>query len=194
MLHDVGVRVDAQRNRDRILEAARALVAETGVDATMEDIARHAGVAVGTLYRHFPAKEDLVAAVVEDSLAQMASLTEGALAAVHAGAPPGPSIGELFRELAERHATDQAFKSAAGRLDVNAEIAGAPPGSVIGRSVLAITELLQRAQLAGQIRADLTLADLGVLLAAVPGAGVSAQSRARFVDIVIAGLAASPSP
>jgi AcrR family transcriptional regulator len=192
MLHDVRVRVDAQRNRDRILEAARALVAETGVDATMEDIARHAGVAVGTLYRHFPAKEDLVAAVVEDSFAQMASLTEGAMAAVHAGAPPGPAIGELFREIAERHATDQAFKSAAGRLDVNVEMASARPGSPIARSVAAITELLQRAQLAGQIRGDLTLADLGVLLAAVPGAGVAAEQRARFVDIVIAGLAAQP--
>jgi AcrR family transcriptional regulator len=192
MLHDVRVRVDAQRNRDRILEAARALVAETGVDATMEDIARYAGVAVGTLYRHFPAKEDLVAAVVEDSLAQMASLTEGALAAVHAGAPAGPAIGQLFREIAERHATDQAFKSAAGRLDVDAEMATAPAGSPIARSVAAITELLQRAQLAGQIRADLTLADLGVLLAAVPGAGVAPEQRARFVDIVIAGLAAPP--
>jgi len=192
MLHDVRVRVDAQRNRDRILEAARALVAETGVDATMEDIARHAGVAVGTLYRHFPAKEDLVAAVVEDSLAQMASLTEGALAAVHAGAPPGPAIGQLFREIAERHATDQAFKSAAGRLDVNAEIAAAAPGSPIARSVAAISELLERAQIAEQIRGDLTLADLGVLLAAVPGAGVAPEQRARFVDIVIAGLAAPP--
>ena len=194
MLHNVGVRVDAQRNRDRILEAARALVAETGVDATMEDIARHAGVAVGTLYRHFPAKEDLVAAVVEDSLAQMASLTEGALAAVHAGAPPGPAIGQLFREIAERHATDQAFKSAAGRLDVDAEIAGAPPGSPIARSVAAITELLQRAQIAGQVRNDLTLADLGVLLSAVPGSTVSPERRARFVDIVIAGLAAADEP
>jgi AcrR family transcriptional regulator len=192
MLHDVRVRVDAQRNRDRILEAARALVAETGVDATMEDIARHAGVAVGTLYRHFPAKEDLVAAVVEDSLAQMASLTEGALAAVHAGAPPGRAIGELFREIAERHATDQAFKSAAGRLDVNAEIAAASPGSPIARSVAAISELLERAQIAEQIRGDLTLADLGVLLAAVPGAAVAPEQRARFVDIVIAGLAAPP--
>ncbi len=192
MLHDVRVRVDAQRNRDRILEAARALVAETGIDATMEDIARHAGVAVGTLYRHFPAKEDLVAAVVEDSLAQMASLTEGALAAVHAGAPPGAAIGELFREIAERHATDQAFKSAAGRLDVNAEIAAAAPGSPIARSVAAISELLERAQIAEQIRGDLTLADLGVLLAAVPGAGVAPEQRARFVDIVIAGLAAQP--
>ena len=194
MLHDVPMRVDAQRNRDRILEAARTLVAETGVDATMEDIARHAGVAVGTLYRHFPAKEDLVAAVVEDSLAQMASLTEGALAAVHAGAPPGPAIGQLFREIAERHATDQAFKSAAGRLDIDAEIAAARPGSPIARSVAAITELLQRAQLAGQIRGDLTLADLGVLLSAVPGSGVSPELRARFVDIVIAGLSPPPDP
>ncbi len=192
MLHDEFVRVDAQRNRDRILEAARALVAETGVDATMEDIARHAGVAVGTLYRHFPAKEDLVAAVVEDSLAQMASLTEGALAAVHAGAPAGPSLGQLFREIAERHATDQAFKSAAGRLDVDAEIEAAAPGTPIARSVLGITELLRRAQLAGEIRTDLTLADLAVLLAAVPGAEVSTQARARFVDIVIAGLAPPP--
>jgi AcrR family transcriptional regulator len=194
MLHDGPVRVDAQRNRDRILEAARALVAETGVDATMEDIARHAGVAVGTLYRHFPAKEDLVAAVVEDSLAQMASLTEGALAAVHAGAPPGPALGELFREIAERHASDQAFKSAAGRLDVDSEIATAAPGSPVARSVAGITELLLRAQLAGQVRADLTLADLGVLLGAVPGAGVAPHLRARFVDIVIAGLAPPPQP
>jgi AcrR family transcriptional regulator len=191
MLHDVRMRVDAQRNRDRILEAGRALVAETGVEATMEDIARHAGVAVGTLYRHFPAKEDLVAAVVEDSLAQMASLTEGALAAVHAGAPPGPAIGQLFREIAERHATDQAFKSAARRLDVDADTAAAPPGSPIARSVAAISELLQRAQIADQVRSDLTLADLGVLLSAVPGPAVSPERRARFVDIVIAGLAAS---
>lgn len=194
MLHHVSVRVDAQRNRDRILEAARALVAETGVDATMEDIARHAGVAVGTLYRHFPAKEDLVTAVVEDSMAQMASLTEGALAAVHAGASPGSCLGDLFRELAERHATDQAFKSAAGRLDVDPEIAAAAPASAVGRSVLAITELLRRAQLAGEVRADLTIADLAVLLGAVPGAAVAAPQRARFVDIVIAGLATPPPP
>ena len=56
----------------------------------------------------------------------------------------------------------------------------------------AISELLERAQIAEQIRGDLTLADLGVLLAAVPGAGVAPEQRARFVDIVIAGLAAPP--
>ena len=68
----------------------------------------------------------------------------------------------------------------------------AAPGSPIARSVAAISELLERAQIAGQIRGDLTLADLGVLLAAVPGAGVAPEQRARFVDIVIAGLAAPP--
>ena len=189
MVHAKDMRADARRNRDRILEAARLLVAETGVDATMEDIARRAGVAVGTLYRHFPAKEDLVAAVVEDSLLQMAALSEGAMAAVHAGARPGATLTALFREVAERHATDQAFKSVSGRLDMSAEIAEAAPGSAVARSVEAITALLERAQAAGEIRDDVTLADLALLLGSVPGADVPAPMRARFVDIVVAGLA-----
>jgi AcrR family transcriptional regulator len=188
MVHDGRMRADAQRNRGRILDAARTLVAETGVDATMEEIARHAGVAVGTLYRHFPAKEDLVAAVVEDSVAQMASLTEGALAAVHAGAAPGPELLELFREFAHRHATDRIFKAASGRLDVAAEIASAAPGSPIDRAVTAISELLTRAQAAGQIRDDLTLADLALLLSSVPGSDVPAAMCARFVEVILAGL------
>ncbi len=194
MVHDERVRADAQRNRGRILDAARALVAETGVEATMEEIARRAGVAVGTLYRHFPAKEDLVAAVVEDSVTQLAALTEGALAAVHAGSPAGAALVALFREFAQRHATDQVFKAAAGRLDaaadLAAEIAAAPAGSPVGRAVEAITELLTRAQVAGEIRDDVTLADLTLLLGSVPGADVPAPQRARFVDVIVAGLAA----
>ena len=182
------VRIDAQRNRDRILASARALVADTGVEATMDEIARRAGVAVGTLYRHFPAKEDLVAAVVEDSIAQMAALTEGALAAVHAGAPPGPTLLELFREFAERHASDRVFKAASGRLDVDAEIERAAPGSPVARAVEAMTELLNRAQLAGQVRDDVTLADLSLVLSRLPGPEVPAALRARFVDIVITGF------
>lgn len=183
------MRIDAQRNRDRILEAARALVGETGVEATMEEIARHAGVAVGTLYRHFPAKEDLVAAVVEDSVAQMAVLTEGAVAAVHAGAAPGRALLGLFREFAERHGTDQAFKAAAGRLDLGTEIADAPAGSTLARAVVALCELLDRAQLAGEIRGDVGLADLVLLLSSVPGLDVPAPLRRRFVEIMVAGLA-----
>lgn len=182
------MRADAQRNRDRILTAARALVAETGADATMEDIARRAGVAVGTLYRHFPAKEDLVAAVVDDGVIQLAALTEGAVAAVHAGQRPGPALLALYRQIALRMATDRVFKAAAGRLDLEAEVAAASPGSAITRALDATGELLGRAQLAAEIRDDVTLADLMLLLSRVPGVEVSEAMRARFIDVMVAGL------
>lgn len=184
------MRADAQRNRDRILAAAWALVAETGVDATMEEIARRAGVAVGTLYRHFPAKEDLVDAVVDDGVTQLAALTEAAVAAVHAGERPGPALLALCRRFALRMAADRVFKAAAGRLDIDAEIAAASPGSAIVRALDATAELLERAQLAAEIRADVTLADLLLLLSRVPGVEVSEAMRARFVEVMVAGLTA----
>lgn len=187
MVHHYRVRADAQRNRERILGAARDLVAEAGADATMEDIARRAGVAVGTLYRHFPAKEDLVSAVVDDSVEFIADRAEEALAA----ADPGAQMVDLFRVVAERHATDRALKAAAGRLDLEAELETAGPGSAIARAAAAIDTLLARAQATGSVRADLTLADLALLLSAVPGAEVPVEMRRRFVDVLIAGLTAT---
>jgi AcrR family transcriptional regulator len=196
MVHDVVVRADAQRNHDRILGAAREAVAEIGVDATMEDIARRAGVAVGTLYRHFPAKEDLLVAVMNDSMEQIATLTETALAEIDGGAPVGPVLGRLFRAVAARFADDLAVKAAAGRLGVGSdlaahvgnEVAAAPPGSALPRAMVAITTVLDRARAAGAVRADLTLDDVVVLLAAMPGREVAAEMRERLVDIVVAGL------
>jgi AcrR family transcriptional regulator len=184
------VRVDAQRNRERILGAARELVSQAGAEVTMEDIARRACVAVGTLYRHFPAKDDLVSAIVDDSIEQIAVLAEGALHAVTSGAPAGPELAALFRAIAERHVTDRALKAAAGRLDMDAELARAAPGSAVNRAAAAITTLLARAHAAGTVRADVTPADLVLLLGSVPGAEVPEDVRRRFVDIVIAGLMA----
>lgn len=194
----MGVRADAQRNRDRILGAAREAVAEIGVDATMEDIARRAGLAVGTLYRHFPAKEDLLVAVMDDSMEQMAALTEQTLVDIDGGAPVGPALGALFRAVAARFADDLALKAATGRLGKNtdlpaylgAEVAAAGPGSAVLRAVTAITAVLDRARASGAVRADLTLDDLMALLAGMPGREVPEQMRTRLVDIVIAGLTA----
>ncbi|HVE68365.1 MAG TPA: helix-turn-helix domain-containing protein, partial [Solirubrobacteraceae bacterium] len=67
------LRADARRNRERIMEAAREAFAESGLDAQMEDLARRAGVGVGTVYRHFPTKEALVEALVEDYFAGVAA-------------------------------------------------------------------------------------------------------------------------
>lgn len=193
MVHLVHVRADAQRNRDRILAAARELVAAAGAGVPMEDIAAHAGVAVGTLYRHFPAKGDLVAAVVEESIAQVADLAAAALAAVDAGADVRGQVGVLFAAVVERHAADRALKSAAGMLgDKAAHIAAAAPGSATARAVASITALLDRARAAGTVRPDVTLADLVMLLDATP-ADAPPELRRRYVDIVLAGLAAQPT-
>jgi AcrR family transcriptional regulator len=193
MVHHVPVRADARRNRERILAAARVLVAAQGRDVTMEAIAQRAEVAVGTLYRHFPAKEDLVDAVVEDSVEHIATATEAALDSVTGGAAPGPAVADLFRVVARRHATDRALKAAAGRLEHGpdhtlAELVTADPGSPAGRAITGITRLLDTARAAGQVRADLTLADLMLLIGSVPGAEVPAAARDRFVEIVVAGL------
>ena len=180
------MRADARRNRALILDAARALVADVGVDATMDQIAGAAGVAVGTLYRHFPAKEDLVAAVVTDSVDRMAADTEAALHAVADGAEPDPVLADLFGRLAARHQVDRAFKQAAGRLDAADELASAEPGSAVHRVSTAITALLTAAQRAGAMRADVTVADLAMLLGAVPDG--DEDRRSRYVEIVLAGL------
>ncbi len=193
------VRADALRNRDRILDAARELVTEVGADATMEDIARRAGVAVGTLYRHFPTKEHLVGAAVEDSFEQLAVLSEAGLAEIDAGAAPGPVLAGLFREVARRYATDRALKAATGRLGVTgppvaavvgmaAELEAAAPGSPTLRAMTAITEVVGRAVAAGAVRGDVTVDDLAVLLDGVPGPEVPEDLRARYIEIVIAGL------
>src|SRR2546421_3241777 len=74
------LRRDAQANRDRIVAAARAAFAGAGVEVPVEEIARRAGVGMGTLYRHFQAKEDLIDAVLEDAFAAFISAAEQALA------------------------------------------------------------------------------------------------------------------
>jgi AcrR family transcriptional regulator len=195
MVHLVQVRSDAARNRTCILGAARELVAAAGVATTMEDIARRAGVAVGTLYRHFPAKEDLIAAVVEDSIMHIAELAERALAAVEGGGGAGEQLGALFAAVVERHATDRALKAAAGLLEnpSTGDLAIAPPGSATARAVTAITALLQRARSVGAVRADLTLADLVMLLSAAPADEAPPEMRQRYVEIVLAGLGGAAS-
>lgn len=74
-----GLRKDAERNRQRVLVAARELFAVKGMEATLNDVAHHAGVGVGTVYRRFPTKEALVEAIFEDGIAEVVALAEKAL-------------------------------------------------------------------------------------------------------------------
>src|SRR5579862_1591321 len=76
---DRPLRADAERNRRRIMDSARALFAERGLDVTLNDIAHHAGVGVGTVYRRFPSKDDLIDALFEDGVSRIAGIAREGL-------------------------------------------------------------------------------------------------------------------
>ena len=102
------------------------------------------------------------------------------------GAEPDPVLADLLGRLAARHQVDRAFKQAAGRLDTAQELATAEPGSPVHRVMTAVTALLEAAKQAGALRTDVTVADLVMLLGAVPDG--DDDRRARYVEIVLAGL------
>lgn len=155
------LRADAERNRARILEAAREVFAESGLDAPLEEVARRACVGVGTLYRRFPTRADLVDAVFEAKMEAYADAVEQALA------DPDPWRG--FRGYVEQvcamQARDRGFTEVLtltfpiGRtLDRARERAGA-----------GFAELVERAKAAGALRADFVPEDLPLLLMANAG-------------------------
>lgn len=196
MVHLVKVRSDAARNRARILEAARDLVAKLGPLASTDDIAAAAGVAVGTLYRHFPTKADLVGAVVGDSIEQLAVGVEDALERVDAGASAADELAELFRAVADRHSIDAAVKEAAAALGAHAPGADGTldvaPGSTEARAWVGVLRLLDLAIGEGSVRPDLTGADLFALISGVPREPATAEVRARYVEIVLDGVRRQP--
>jgi len=186
------MRSDATRNRVRILETARLLVRRDGPAVSMDDIARDAGVAVGTLYRHFPTKAALVEAVVHDSVAQLADAADAASARVEQGASAGDELAELFRLVASRHSEDAAVKEAAASLGAKAPgvdgVIDFDPGSPELRAWEAIVRLLDAAIAEGSVRPDLTAADLLALVSGVPRDPVAAEVRDRYIEIVLAGV------
>lgn len=196
MVHPVRMRADARRNRDRILAAARELLPRRGTELTMDELAAAAGVAVGTLYRHVPTKQDLVAAVVEDGIAHLATLAETAVAAIEAtSAGDGARREEvatrfdaLLRAVAARHAEDRAVKDAATQLGqpVSPDL-DAAEGSVMARATGAFEAVLAHARDAGVVRADCTLTDLVALIDVVPP-GADDATRDRLLDVVLHGL------
>jgi Transcriptional regulator len=192
MVHLVKVRSDAIRNLARILEVARVLVRRDGPAVAMDDIAKEAGVAVGTLYRHFPTKAALVEAVVRDSVEQIAGAADEAWGRVLEGAPAGEELANLFRVVASRHSVDAAVKEAATSLGTHPPgvdgVIDLEPGSPELRAWEAIQRLLTAAIDEGSVRPDLTGADLLALVSGVPRDPVAAEVRDRYVEIVLAGI------
>ena len=180
---------DAARNRVRVLEAARVLVGRDGPDVRMDAIAAEAGVAVGTLYRHFPTKEALVAAVVEDSIDHLADRAERALTSVDIGADPWAELQSLIREVVESYARDRAVKAAAASLGAEVHVDPSEGGTTAARAMAAVDLVVRSARDAGALRSDVTTDDLLLVLTQVPDEAVTGPgSLDRYLRVVLRGL------
>jgi AcrR family transcriptional regulator len=190
----IPLRADAERNRRRILAAARTLFSERGLDVGVDEIARAADVGMGTLYRRFPTKDDLVVATVQERLELLLADIERA-----AGVPDAwEALSAALHVLGHRIAEDRGFFDAvhdrlrqAGRLHTLRE-------GVLG----ALQPLLERAQAEGAVRDDVVVRDLTLLVMSVarqPALHAARQPLLwqRYLAVVLDGLrpaAATPLP
>jgi len=162
-LEDVPVRrprADAVRNRVRIVEAANEVFAARGSDASLEEIARRAGVGIGTLYRHFPTREDLVAAVFRDRVDELQALAEELLASDQ----PGDALSTWLHEQL-LHASTCRGLAAEAMLAMLSH--GDDEPSACDEMRRAGAALLARAQAAGDVRAGVDIDDLVRMVQAV---------------------------
>jgi AcrR family transcriptional regulator len=179
------LRKDAARNRERILEAAGEVFAERGLEVTLDDIAHHAGVGVGTVYRRFSDKEQLIDALFDARLAAIASRAEEALAIDDPWlALEGWLVGMLEEQAADRGLREIAFAGQHGRERV---------GRARARIEPLISSLVDRAHASGQLRADVVFADMPIIQKMICDVmditrGVSDDLWRRYLAIVLDGL------
>lgn len=190
------MRKDAKLNRERIALVARRLIASQGANVSMEAIAEGAGVAVGTLYRHYPTKADLVEAVIEHSVAEVAELALATDTAIEAGGDPGAELASLLRSIAARGSENRALRAAALSLGVPNPLRPTEnppvPGSQMSTALDALDRVIDAARAAGVLRDDVTRLDVAVLLRGVLDIQLDDRSRDRYVEIILAGLRPYP--
>ena len=184
---DRAMRADARRNYERVLAEASAAFTERGADdVSLEEIARRAGVGIGTLYRHFPTRPALLEAVYRDQAEALGALAGKLLAAES----PSAALAEWVKALVEFSATKRGLMR---------ELVADSPFIPVCKTVIGESSnaLLERAQRAGVARADLTGSDLsrmahGLVMAAEFGRDDPGLLD-RMVSVVLAGLLAEPA-
>ncbi|MFI8852395.1 TetR/AcrR family transcriptional regulator [Streptomyces sp. NPDC053499] len=178
-------RADAQRNVEALIEAARAVFDTTGVDAPAKEIADLAGVGVGTLYRHFPLRSDLVKAVVQSGIDACAAAGPQ-LGAVH---EPREALAEWLRRYTVFLGTKRGLAPALHSGDPAYE---ALPGYFLDKLGPALTALLDAAVAVGAIRDDVSAHDLLYAVAnlCMPVPGQGPEYNQRMVELLIDGLGA----
>ncbi|WP_030666259.1 MULTISPECIES: TetR/AcrR family transcriptional regulator [Streptomyces] len=222
--HGVGrstpLRVDAQRNLEHVLRAAREVFGELGYGAPMEDVARRARVGVGTVYRRFPSKDVLVRRIAEEETAR---LTDQARTALGQEEEPWQALSRFLRTSVASGAgrllppqvlrvgstAEEAEEARVPHQRQAAEAGGAPGLRVVGSTRSAaedepsddagagallevVGRLVHRAREAGELRADVTVADVLLVIAtaapALPDPAQQAAASTRLLDILLEGL------
>ncbi|HEY8637067.1 MAG TPA: TetR/AcrR family transcriptional regulator [Candidatus Limnocylindrales bacterium] len=184
------LRRDAALNREKLIEAARTVFAEQGLDVSLDVVAERASVGIATLYRRFPTRDALIAAAFEDRMAEFVRAAE------HALDEPDPWTG--FTRFVE-HICE--MQTARGVGDVFTRTLPAAPilEEQRERGYGFVVRLIERAKLAGRLRADVTPEDLPLVLMAnagvveAMGEGAPAASR-RLVRVMLDGLRADQAP
>jgi AcrR family transcriptional regulator len=183
---DRPLRADAERNRARLLAAAGELFAARGLGVGLEEIARHAGVGVGTAYRRFRDKQALIEALFEDRIAGIEAMARDALACED----PWDGLvafmdGTVRMQVADRGLKEALFSSGSASL---------PTENARRRISPLIEELVRRAQAAGRLRPDVEVTDLPLLQFLLSGvADFGAELAPRYLTLVLDGLQ-TPEP
>lgn len=175
-------RADSVRNRALILAAARQEIAERGPEVGMDEIARRADLAVGTVYRHFPTKEALVAEIVSESMGQVADDAERCLALCEGGEPARGRLVAFIEALITLSSENQAVLAAMEAMGVSKGIDLAE-----ARATIAITRLIDIGHESSSIPHHVTVADVYMLLATAPY-GQPRSVRDRWLNLMLTGL------
>ncbi|MET4647935.1 TetR/AcrR family transcriptional regulator [Streptomyces sp. NBC_01550] len=170
-------RADARRNYDALLLAAREAFAAHGADASLEDIARRAGVGIGTLYRNFPSRTELFEAVYADEVHALCRVADEV-----AAEPPWEALTTWLRRFVDYMATKRAIREA---MDTRSAVFTSCRASMYEAGA----PLLTRAQTAGEARTDMTFDDLIRMVAGITGATYpEPDQRDRILEIALDGV------
>ena len=215
------LRVDAQRNLEHVLRAAREVFGELGYGAPMEDVARRARVGVGTVYRRFPSKDVLVRRIAEEETAR---LTEQARTALGQEEDPWAALSRFLRTSVASGAgrllppqvlrvQPEMDRAAAGGVrlpqqrdsqavdavvtDQRSDVPGQGEDAGVTALLSVVGELVERARAAGELRQDVAVADVLLVIAtaapALPDAVQQAAAAARLLEILLEGLRPRPA-
>ena len=182
------LRADAQRNRDKIVIAARAAFAQNGLETQMDDVAAQAGVGVGTVYRHFPTKDALVRAVIVHKMTGLAATGRKHL---DSGAEPYEAFHNWLWECGETHVNDRALSQV---LSTQPSSTFREIASTETQLVEVSGELIARAQAIGAIRPEARGEDVGLVMCGLAAVLVSEWGETawrRYLALVEDGLRAT---